>query len=467
MNRIGGTKRRAVWVGATLLVALAVVPAFVGTAGATAAPGVTPAVSAAWAYGGQNWSGGHLSTDNVTLTWNATVGEVVIFNETNTSSTTTELELQRTIMVALTISGSAGNVSASYSLRALEKDAAYANVTNTSTVYVEGSPVAALGLLNASVVANDSIAESLSVSVANLSESAAFNASALAKGSVSFSPSLGLVPLNLTGVSAWNSSAVATPNVSWAGGYAWMTHAINGTVNNGSQTFKGNLTATGTVDLNGYLVVAGLPSFHDHRARIGVLLAVTGPFDLYDGFLFLPHAFDFFGGGAQPFADASLGAATVSQETLYLTKGPIHPDSFTAAGTGFNATTSGAASMAAAVGESPAVLPASSDGGASVVMQPESTSQADAQAHCFDQYGCAAGPAGLGPLAYALIGMVVVASVGAIGWRAYRRRSKPQPGTGGNGQTGTPPAGAVVAPPTPPTGPTDPASALGPAPPQP
>jgi hypothetical protein len=227
------------------------------------------------------------------------------------------------------------------------------------------------------------------------------------------------------------------------------------------------------VELHGFVIGAGLPSFHDHRARIGVVLALSGPFDLYDGFLFLPHAFDFFGGGPLPFAGASLGWATVSQETLYLTRGPIHADSFTAAGSGFNATTSGPASIASAAGAAPAVLPASSDGGASVVLQPESMGQAEAQARCFDQYGCAATPVGLGPLDYALIGLVVVvavASVGVIGWRAYRRRSSLRPWAGGFGegaQTGMPPAGALSEAPMPAQGPTDPASASGPAPPGP
>ncbi len=470
MQMTGGTKQRIVRSSAVLLLALAIVPALAGTAGAAtaAAPAGSSGSSTAWAYGGQAWSNGSITLGNESLAWHISYGETVVFNATNTSSTTTQLKLQRTVMLTVSLTASTPNESGAYALQALETDTGYANVTNASTVYVGGVATPALGLDNASLVTQMAIAETVSATIDGVSASAAFNASGSAHGQVLFTPALGLVPLNLTNVSSWNSTAMAHPSVNWSGGYAWSYHALNGTTGSGSKDFAGNWSANTTVYLSGETQTTGLPTFHDHRARVGVILGVTGPLDLYDGVLVIPHAFDLFGGATPPYASESMGSATMSAESLYLNQGRVRMGSFTAAGATLDASESGGSlTLASIAGSQPAVAPAASSlSGASLVMQPESLSQAQSQANCFQQYGCAAGPGGLGPFAIALIALGVAAVAGAIAVVLVRSRRRPIPAPYPSGSAVVPPAG-VTAPPTPPTGPTSDAGAMnGPAPPQ-
>jgi hypothetical protein len=474
MQMSGGTQQRIIRTGAVLLLALAVVPALAGTAGAaTAAPAGSSASSSAWAYGGQAWSNGSITIGNESLSWHVSYGETVIFNATNTSSTTTQLKLERTVMLTVALTATTPNESGTYSLKALESDTGYANVTTQGTVYVGGIATPALALINASLVAQASIAESLSATIGNQSASAAFNANASALGKVSFAPALGLVPLNLTGVTNWNSSAMAIPSVTWNGAYAWSYHALNGTSGSGNNAFSGNWTTNVTVALHGSVIATGLPVFHDHHARVGAALAVSGPLDLYDGVLVIPHAFDFFGGASPTNSTTgSMGSATMTEESLYLNQGDVHMTSFTAAGASLNANPSGGSiTLASLAGNQPAVVPAaSSPMGASLVMQPESPSQAQSQAKCLDQYGCYGGPGGLGPLTIALVALGIAAVAGAVAVVAMRSRRRPipapYPAGGAMGPGGVPPA-VVSAPPTPPTGPTsDAGAANGPAPPQ-
>jgi hypothetical protein len=471
MQMSGGTQQRIIRTSAVLLLALAIVPALAGSAGAApVASAGSSASTSAWAYGGQAWSNGSISIGSDNITWHVSYGETVIFNATNTSSTTTQLKLERTVMLTVALTLSNATTSASYSLRALETDTGYANVTTQGTVYVSDVATSALGLLNASLVAQASIAESVSATLSGQTESAAFNASGSAHGSVSFAPALGLVPLNLTGVTFWNSSAVATPSVTWSGGYAWSYSALNGSSASGQNKFFGNWTASSSVALDGALVTGVLPAFHDHRARVGIVLGVSGPLDLYDGVLVIPHAFDFFGGASPANGTGSMGSATLSNESLYLTTGNVHMTSFTAAGASLNAIPAdGSIGLASPAGLQGAVARASSSvTGASLVMQPESPSQAQAQAHCLDQYGCYGGPGGLGPLTIALVALGIAAVAGAVAVVAMRSRRRPIPApypAGGAAAGMTPPMG-VVNPPTPPAGATSDAEApMGPAPP--
>jgi hypothetical protein len=437
--------------GVAMLVAFAVVPTLTGVA--SAAPALTPASTSAaeqWAYGGEGWSNTTLQYGNSTATWDSSFGWTVIFTVTNESTPGTFLiEEQRTVGVTIAATYSGPALTATYNYHADEQDVAFATLTNASVVYVNGAAVPALGLENESVSITGALAESIAVTVGSHTRSASLNVNGLAAGQVSFAPSLGLIPLNLSGVNQWNSSATAAGSAFWNTSYLWQEQGYNGTTGSGSGTFAGNWTQSGTVSLTGYKLEI-VPVFTDHKSRIAIELIVQGPFDSYDGFVLVPHAFDPFGASAKQYDSMSFGSASItSAETLYLSQGP-HGLEITAAQTTFGSDDSAIDAEATPMSASG---PAAAESGpsATVVGQPMSVPAAQAESNCLTT-GCAAPAAGLnGLLLVGLVGLVVVAVVGTIGvieWRSYARRRSQKGLVGGYGESwtnGVPPAASVPA----------------------
>ncbi len=352
------------------------------------------------------------------------MGIVVIFNATNTSAHTVELSAERTVSIAISVTGTVTNNStvynAAYSLKLLEVDSAHANISNNSSVLVRGNATPALGIDNASASAQDNLSESLVVSDALVNPLVAdyLNVSGSARASVQFSPYLGLVPLNLTGVSSWTSSAMATPSASWNVNYTWVQHLL-GVTTNGSGKGGGGWNASGIITLAGSAFTVGMPHFSDSKTRTAIVLQITGPVDLYDGFILIPSGFDFLGGGTHVWDGHSFGSATMHPEDLYVLDGYVGVRSFTAARAQFGA--SGSVALAVPETKGPQTTTSPSGG---VTMQPESPSQAQAQAACL-QHGCpAAGSWFSGLVAVGLIALVVgvIAAAGVIEWRSHSRR---------------------------------------------
>jgi len=468
MAKIGGTK---VWVaaaGVAILMVFVAVPALSGAA--NAAPALSTATtnpSTQWAYGGQGWSNNSLQFgDDASLTWNSAFGWTVVFTVTSTAPDTWMVEEQRTVGITVTASYHGPKASGTYNYHAQEVDVAFANLTNQSTVYVNGSPVPALGIDNASASVNASIKEAVSKTVGTQTASATLDVQALASGSVSFSPSLGLIPLNLTGVDQWNSSATASPSASWTVNYAWTDTGFNGTTGSGSGSKAGSLSGTGTVSLTGYKLHEVSPLFVDHKNRTAIVLIIQGPFDAYDGFILIPHDFDLFGTAGHVYDSVALGSASISAETLYVSSGPGGL-AVTAAATTFGANDASVNTLAQpASGSTEESSPAAATGPSGTVLaQPMSVQAANAEANCLTN-GCGgasvAGP--LSGLLVALVGVavaVVVGTVGVIEWRSYARRRSQKGLVGGYGESwpnGVPPASAVTPPQMPPSqgqGPTD------------
>ena len=447
MHKLGGTKSWVVTVGVTLLLALLVVPALSGAASAASATSRTPAVAQLpWAYcGNGTWS--HTETiGNASLAWNAVFAWCTIFHQpAATTSGVWMLEVNRTLGMNISASLTTPTRTVEYHFAALEVDAAFANVTNGSTVYVAGQPVAALGLLNASAFDNSSLAQSFSDTEGGATASASLSVNGTANGSVSFSPSLGLIPLNLTGVTLWNSTATATASAAWQVDWAWSHTPFNGTPASGSSSRSGNLSGTFTVDVVGYTTPRSIHPFVDGKARIGVVLGIQGPFELRDGFVMVPHAFDLFGGAAQGYETNSMGSATVaSGETLYFSPGPHGPE-LSAAASSFGADDSALNGGTSVGGVNP---------GGTVVGQPVSVAQAQAESAQILGQGTS-GTVAHPIVAVFLVGLVVAAVVltvvGVLAWRsrASRRASERWvSGYPGYGSNGVPPA--VMAPPSPP-----------------
>jgi hypothetical protein len=447
--------------GIAVLLAVAVAPVAMGTASA-ASPSAAPATNQ-WAYGGQSNANGTFQSNGNSVTWSASVGWTVIFTATNTSNTSVELEEQRTVGIDFTTTLTTPAVSATYTYHGTEADVAFVNLTDASTVYVNGSAVPALGIQNESLNLQASVDQAIHATVAGHSKSGWLNVSGAAQGSVAFTPALGLVPLNLTGIQAWNSSATASPAVSWNLNYAWNDQGWNGTTRSGNGNLNGTWAAMGPVNLSGFKVTIG-HTFIDHKPRTAIVLIVQGPVDAYDGYLLVPHDFDLFGGAPHHFDADALGSATVASgtgETLYVSstpRGPMVSD----ADTSFGASPTADSALGQPVsGVAPATSSAPS---ASVNGQPMTVPAAQAESACLTA-GCSASTSAavgslLGIAVIALAVVAVVGTVGVIEWRSYARRRSQKGLVGGYGESwtnGVPPT-AAKAPLPPPSGSTGPES---------
>jgi hypothetical protein len=447
MARIGGKGAWAATVGVALLLAFAIVPALSGAASAAPVPSASANPAHPWAYGGEGWSNNTAILGNATITWDGMFGWVVIFTVTQTAPGVWMLEEQRT--VAITISASFSNPLShgTYNYHAQAVDTAFANITNQSTVYVNGLPVPALGILNASAMENASIAESISQTVGAHTRSASLDVTGIASASVSFDPALGLIPLNLTGVNHWNSSATATAAGNWNIAWTWNDQDFNGTTGSGSGSNVGNVSGSALVFLMGYKEVL-LHPFADHMVRVGVLLVIQGPFDCYDGFILVPHGFDLFGGAAHGYDSVGFGSAGISSETLAVSDGPSGP-AVTAAVETFGSTSTAVDGMASpGTGASPAATYSPS---ATVQGQPMSVAQAQSEAQHLTSGAASAAASGLSAglvaLLVALVLLAVLGTVGVIEWRSYARRKSKGGLVGGYGESwpnGVPPASAKL-----------------------
>ncbi len=443
--KLGG-KIGLVAVGVAVLVGLALVPVLSATTNpATASSAAADPASApcavmhitgspdpassdgSWSYGGQSFVNFSFSFDHTTITYNSSFGWTVVFTVTQTSPGNWSLEEQR--MVGVTILKNVTNPKATilYCYHAQENDAAFANITNDSTVYVKDEPVRALGIVNASAAVNGSVDQTLSITNTSGTEHASLSVMANATASVTFSPSLGLIPLDLTGVYAWNSSSTASYTSGW--GFAYAFTELNGT--SGSHTKMGSASGTATVNVTGHQFAPCHP-FSDRKSRIGVVLFIQGPFNSYDGFILVPRSFDLFGGVAHPYASWGFGSAGISSEVLYVSPGPGSL-AITAADQRFGS--------ADYVGFGPGptapgpVSDAMSTPSTTVYGQPMSV----AEAHSIDQGlttgGFGGGSAGsarasAGAMTSGMLiasvavgaGIVVGGVVVVLGWRAYARR---------------------------------------------
>lgn len=464
MANLGG---KSAWIaaGVVILLALAVVPTIAGAASpsarsvvaatsptstcSTSSHGGPPPTDTQWAYGGQGWSNWSFSFNNVTITYNSSFGWTVVFTVLSNATTgITMLEEQRTLGINVWSNVTKPNLTVSYLYHAQEIDGAFANVTNHSTVYVNDQPVAALGILNASVAACSEINQALVVANQTVTRTASLNVTGVAEASVAFSPSLGLVPLNLTGVYMWNSSATATSAASWNISYAYTK--LDGASGSGSKV--GSFSGTAEVYLIGYRCSAH-HGFSDHKSRLGAIVTLQGPFNSYDGFILLPRGFDFFGTASHAYDPYGFGTAGISSESLYLSSGRGGL-MITAADQSFGAVNSGVNGFAGPNFD--LASPASpSSPAATVYGQPMTVSQAKAvdqgltgtpvlSTHTPSRgtSGFASG-ASLVVVLVAVVVAVVVGTVVAVEWVSFRRSRSTNTE---RGSQNTPPEGASLDP---------------------
>jgi hypothetical protein len=451
MSKSGGTKRVLLTSLVGVFVALMVIP-MLGSS-ASAAPGPLVAANTAatqqWAYGGEAWQNGTVILSSSEYNYSAFFGWTVILSATPTGANTLALEAQRTMAATLSVNYctpqcSSPTLQATFNLKAQETDVGFANLTNQSTVYESGVAVPAVGLINDSAASQSQLSENLQVTSGGHTASRTLTATGHSNSSLAFSPALGLVPLNLSAATSWNSTAQFTAQGAWLINYAWSATTLSGISTTGTGTANGTVQRSGEVNLTGY--VLGMVHLRNQTVVPAILLVVQGPFDDYDGFILVPHAYNMFGAAAHGYDSYGLGGAMVSSASLdgSITGGQFHP---TAASASFGAQASTVNLPGSTGGASPAANYGSP--GDQVQAQPMSVPAAQQESNCLTN-GCGGGAAsGLPILPILVIGLAVAAVIGTVSvteWRVYARRKKQQELVGGysaelNG--GLPPARAT------------------------
>ncbi|MFZ1024256.1 MAG: hypothetical protein WAN87_08980, partial [Thermoplasmata archaeon] len=303
MTNSGGTQRVLLTTLVGVFVALMVIPMLGSSASAAPAPQVAanPAATQQWAYGGEAWQNGTVILSNSEYTYTAFFGWTVILSATPTSTNILALEAQRTMATTLTVNYctpqcSSPTLQATFDLKAQETDFGFANVTNQSTVYESGVAVPAVGLINDSASSQSQLSENLQVTTGGHTATRALTATGNSNSSIAFSPALGLIPLNLSAANSWNSSAQFTAQGAWLINYDWSATTLSGVSTTGMGSVNGTVQRSGEVNLTGY--VLGTVHLRNQTTVPAILLVVQGPFDDYDGFILVPHAYNMFGGAA-------------------------------------------------------------------------------------------------------------------------------------------------------------------------
>jgi hypothetical protein len=394
---------------------------------------------------------------------------VVIYTQTNVSSTQTQFEAQSALNATLKESVQENATSLSVTLNGKETSWGFTNVTSAGSVDVTSG--AATGPTPALAVENAASSESYNFSGnyqftnstnATDSGSLSFVVGADETSGITFATPLGLVPLAPVPGETWGSNATFTAHGGWTTGYTISGSADQRSYDlsnwtNGFVTPSGNLFANGT-DLGQFTLWDNYTS--PATTETAQLIAVQfddGAFSAADGWVFVPVGM--YGILSVFSSDLSLShslgtaIATPAQATLtnsenaYYQKGP-----------GFiGASESGNASSSETGGGGPSI---------SLNAGPEPVSVAQ------QQYSGVTGttpPSGGSsstssfPWTYLIVGVVVLVVIVGVVVVGSRRRRPPAPMDPGYAAMGpaVTPAGSPAGP-APPTPPMQPGSAVAP-----
>ncbi len=289
-------------------------------AAAAATPDLTPGPShTIWAYGAVRTVnfGGHSG-----LAWvyqgSATYGYSVILNQTNTTSSTFELAVDRTMGARLSVEyclpGCAyPTETATVDYAAWETTHAWANFSVDGSVTENGVAVPAISLLNSHSIVLGNLTDSAS----GPHRSAYLSAAVEGNAAVNFTGpgGLGLLPDDLTADSEWSSSSPFNATGSYAISYFYNRSGPAGSETVGPTSSSGSVNASGNVSVLG---VAG-PGSVDFGgiAFTNISLVVVGPFAVREGFILIPDGADLFGAGAATVGSDESGFTSVSMTAIY------------------------------------------------------------------------------------------------------------------------------------------------------
>ena len=455
MNQHGQPWVSIATLGAAAL-ALLLVPGLV--APASAAPtALSGSVSQQWAYGAEKWVNVTESFGNATYSAHAFLGWHVVYTATNTSSSTVALEAQRTVAGSYYASLCSPNCSSAIgqgnlSIVGWETDTGFANLTTNASVLVNGSAVAAVGLLNASARSAGNISELFWFSLRNSSQ--AWNASTVldlaghASAQVEFAPALGLVPLVPSPGEHWSSASNFSASGMWAISAFYAHTGLFGVSSHATYNPSGSVQGSGTVTVVG--ADLGTVTLRDGETVPVLALGWTGPFDDVDGLILIPHDFDLFGDQTHDWSTVALGAESISTSNLDVTVDAAHHLRVVAASASYASADTSLANQAAPMsGRAPA---STSSAATEVQAQPESVAQAQQGSACLVGNCPSVSPPvrSLGSLAglVLVLGLVIGLVVGAVSVVEYRvwarrRAERGLIGTPSPIRNGSPPPGAT------------------------
>jgi hypothetical protein len=374
----------------------------------------------------------------------ATFGYTVTIWDNNTSATTFELTILRTMGAAFSIQFCSPSCSSptnwvNVSYRAWETTTGISNFTTQASVHENGTNVPAIGLLNSSVWVRANLTETydahLPVLGWSVDKTRYLSGNIVGRSSVTFAPALGLFPVSLTPGTSWDSTSAF--EATGAANYS-LYYAAHGPVRS---TVIGPITGPVSVAAHGNVTVDGAYAVGSSVELGGVTypaitLTVLGPFSVREGVIFVPSTVDLFGSSTAPVAGNATGATSVEQSTLDVKA--FAGGHFGLAASSwhyvidsanpYDAANSGASSS----GMAPAASAGNSVSSVTVQGEPETASQSTTTQQCLT-LGSGCPLAGGSPSPRSLLGAVVVVgalvTIGALVALAAvaRRRRVPPP----------------------------------------
>lgn len=430
------TKRQGIAWGAALagLVLVLALPALSSAAGAApvAPTGSSGGTGTQWAYGGSTWANTTVTFPNGTLSVTSFFGWHSVWTETNTSSSIHELELVRTSAARVDAqfcspSCGAPTVLGNLTVNGWERDVGFVNLTDQASVQVNGSSVAAFGLLNESVRTNSNLTEQLRWNVSgpqgSRGSAAYLTVAADGRAAIAFSPALGVVPANVTPGTTWTSTANFTAVGNWSANALASHRSAVGL--SGMVRFDpaGSVNRSGSVQLRG--ADLGNLTLRNGESTQVIVLGLEGPFEIHEGLLLVPGDSDLFAVGDHHAWDSSAlglaGFATDRVDVRLVHGGFPRLD---AAASDYSA---GASSIEPAQPPVRVGVAASPTGPSGLLQaQPESPQSAEQGSSCLLGNCPAAGPApgawgGSAAVAIILVAVLAGLVVGTVGVIEYRR----------------------------------------------
>ncbi|MGB7124633.1 MAG: hypothetical protein WBE40_07285 [Thermoplasmata archaeon] len=297
---------------------------FVVPAGIAAAssPALTPGPSyTLWAYGAVrtvNFAGS--SGEGFSYKGTATYGYSVILNQTNLSTQTFQLSVNRTMGAAVSVEYCSPNcrspsVTATVSHRVWESMDAVANFTTAGVVSENGQNVSAIALTSSHTVMLGNLTDQSSGPL----RSSYLSTEVSAVASVNFATPLGLLPNDLTAPLNWSATSAFTASGAYAIQFLYSYIGPHTSTSYGPHTTTGVVARSGNVSVTGSTRAGpgGTVDF-DGVPYLNVSLSVQGPFDAREGFILVPQAVDLFYSASEgPWSANETGGASAQMTSLY------------------------------------------------------------------------------------------------------------------------------------------------------
>jgi hypothetical protein len=441
------------------VVALLLLPG-VSAAMPTGASGVNAAVGPnvdQWAYGVQKNLSFTTTSNGTSYNVTGSFDYAVVFTQTNTSNSTFQLEIQRSIGFTLTANYVGPYATATLTAKGFENDTAFANFTTQGVVYVNGTAVPAIADENQSHSNIAGYTQSSSVTFGKHTASGHLTANLASQGHTTFSPAMGIVPDNVTPGMSWNTSTFYNHVGEIQGAFSWTRDRLSGIVNSGNGSLSTSDSIMGYEDVNG--TDLGYVQLSNGLAGQAIVLTTDGPLQPHDGVIWTTAGTDLFHNIR--LANTAFGLISVTTDRLDWVPHLHGHLGLAASETGFapapdaNSVAGQSVTVTAGASIATGVAQTGTPTSEGIQAEPMAVPQAQQISNCVgtNQGGCGT-PTGPGPsatLGHFPVGLVVLAAVAAVAVLAIavvvsRQRTPKYPTRTPIGYAGS----AAMAPPTPP-----------------